>query len=70
MDRNPIALETVEELGHRDPGRIDSPAALHFRDQARALDLRLSLVACKTVPDAPALAGGVTAIKDDRPMSG
>jgi hypothetical protein len=57
MDRNPVALKSVEEFGNRDSGWIDHSAALHFRYQASALDLGLALRPGEGVPTAFALVG-------------
>jgi hypothetical protein len=71
MDRNPVALKSVEEFGNRDSGWIDHSAALHFRYQASALDLRLALVAGEGMPTALALARfQIAHVDDDGPMTG
>jgi len=40
VQRDPIALEPVQEIGQRDSRRIDGRAALDLGDQPRAFDLR------------------------------
>src|SRR5437868_3556759 len=71
MNVNPIALKSVEEFGNRDSGWIDHSAALHFRYQASALDLRLALVAGEGMPAALALAGSrIAHVNNDGPVAG
>jgi hypothetical protein len=70
IDRNPIALEAVEEVGDRDPARIDGTAALHFRNQPSAFNLRLPLSTGERMPAALALAGCVLRVNHDCPTTG
>src|SRR5262245_3562082 len=71
VDRNPIALEPIEECRDSDAGRIDGSAIFRLGDQARAFDLRLSLGAGEGMPPALALAGlWFTHVDDNCPVAG
>src|SRR5262249_62345851 len=68
---DPVALEAIEELGHRDLSGFDSPTVLGLGDQSGGFDLGLPLGAAEAHPAASALTGdGIAGLKNDGPAAG
>jgi hypothetical protein len=67
VDRNPVTIKSIKKSCNSFVRWINCAAALHFRYQSCTLNLSLALCPSEAMPPAPAFAGGVLRVNDDRP---
>src|SRR5262249_46776373 len=70
VERNPVALEPIQEFGQCDPRRIDGRPRLDLSDQPSAFDLCLAFRPPERMPTALAPGLRIARVNDDGPMTG